>query len=92
MRIPYSHFHIKPRRNLGAKVDSASTESRAFVKDYTFFLSLSKVINYKFDCELKRSLRVLEIRIDGAACFGRTGECERIRYLPSLALLLMVFW
>ena len=40
----YSRFHIKPRRNLGAKVDSASTESQAFVKDYTtLFFCLSKV-------------------------------------------------
>jgi hypothetical protein len=31
------NFHIKPGRNSGAKVDSASTELRAFVKDYIFF-------------------------------------------------------
>jgi hypothetical protein len=37
-------YTLNPGMNLGAKVDSASTESLAFVKDYIFFLLIRSTL------------------------------------------------
>jgi hypothetical protein len=37
-------FTLNPGMNLGAKVDTSSTELQAFVKDYIFFF-----VRFKFD-------------------------------------------